>query len=114
MTISSNPTSANDDHCDDPFTIISTDDEIDATALKLKSMHTSSAVDATLTKLAAELDDQIENNSLTIDPKYAMIDLASPSATPGQPTLPSNDAHHDLANPLQVSDYDVYGQQVNC
>ena len=110
MTVPSNPTSADNDHCDDPFTITSTDDELDATALKLKSMYTSSAVDATLTKLAAELDDQIDNNSLTIDPKFAMIDFASSSDPPGKPTLPSTDAHHDLANPLQISDYDVYGQ----
>ena len=98
---------------EEPFTITTLNEDTDATILRLHAMRTSSAIDATLTKLSANLDDQVESGNLTINPKYAMIDLVD-SDTPVGSTIPENDALPDISHPLQVSDYDVYGEQVNC
>ena len=84
-----------------------------AAILRLITMYTYSAIDATLTKLAADLDDQVESGNLIIDPKYAMIHLMS-SDTPVGFTIPKYYALIDISHPLQVSDYDVYGEKVNC
>ena len=48
---------------------------------------------------------------MLLSPQYVVMDISTDDAPPA---ILGDDLQHDLANPLVVDDYAVYGEQVNC
>jgi hypothetical protein len=56
------------------------------------------------------MESAVENDELTVDPKLAVINLSA-NAHANANAVPSD---RSLADALQVGDYSVYNEQVNC
>ena len=68
-------------------------------------------MDSTLDEISSQLEQSILDGDLLPNPKLATMELNA--RTPTQDPVPS---HEDLlpTEPMQVADYSVYGEQVNC
>ena len=69
------------------------------------------AMDSTLDEITSQLEQSILDGDLLPNPKLATMELTDTPAPQDPASSPENIS---LAEPLQVADYSVYGEQVNC
>ena len=79
--------------------------------LQLQNLCTKADCDLNPGHVAKQLKDSFDSNALSYAPQYAVIDIPTDDVTSA---TPDNDLQHDVANPLVVDEYSVYGERVNC
>ena len=82
-----------------------------ASLLQLQTLRVTADFDLNLGLIAQQLEYSLDSKTLSYAPRNAVMDIPTDDA---HPAIPGDDLHHDLANPLVVDDYSVYGEQVNC
>jgi hypothetical protein len=85
-------------------TIVSSVDTAPTPSLSLKSISTIKDIDGHLDIIEEQLVSSIESNKLAVDPTYAVMEFATPSAS----TDRSSDKSLDISNPMTLGDYDTY------
>lgn len=80
------------------------------TPLRLHSLQNATDMEAALGKVTQQLEQSVANNSLAIDPQFAVLDTKNLDLSKTAPET------RDISNPLVESDYSPHGydEQVNC
>ena len=78
--------------------------------LQYRSITDVANIETVLNEIAHDMESAVENDELTVDPKLAVINLGA-NAHANANAVPSD---RSLADALQVGDYSVYNEQVNC
>lgn len=84
----------------------------DSHELQYHSLQNSADIEATISKISDELEQSVAHDKLLVNPKLAILELAENESS----NKITNDLSEtrDLADAMQVGDYSVYNEQVNC
>ena len=75
------------------------------------SYANTNQMDSTLDEITSQLEQSILNGDLPPNPKLATMELSTNDSSQNSKLPPEESS---LAEPVQVADYSVYGEQVNC
>lgn len=90
--------------------------------LQLRTLNSTADLDHVLSQFADRLDGDFDGSAINFQPQFALMELPK-SDGPSNSTQDDAKAgpvesvpaiERDLANPLEVDDYSVHGEQVNC
>ena len=84
--------------------------------IKYNSMSTPHDVEQALDDISTELERAVESGTMTTDPKMAVISVTSETNKNSEVASETNKNSNaeSLADVMQVADYYVYNEQVNC
>jgi hypothetical protein len=78
--------------------------------LQYRSITDVANMETVLNEITHDMESAVENDELSVDPKLAVINLDANVNTDAN-AVPSD---RSLADAMQVADYSVYNEQVNC